>query len=260
MKRSERDEAIRLRREGVTYYDIMQRVGIPKSTLWRWLKAEGLVETQPQRLTELKRLAQQKGAAVVKARRIARTRAIMEQASGEIGVLSQRDLWLLGLALYWAEGSKQKPRNVSSGVIFTNSDPTAVQLFVRWVTEICGVPHAALTFELYLHETADGKRALTYWREQLGVSAEQLCRVRWKRHRPATRRTNVGDSYHGLIRVRVARSSALNRRIAGWVVGVGNALGSGVMGTRLTLDQKIPGSNPGSPAFDGAIVTSNHRV
>ena len=49
--------------------------------------------------------------------------------------------------------------------------------------------------------------------------------------------------------MRVARSSALNRRITGWIAGVNDALGSGVMVTRLTLDQKTPGSTPGSPAI-----------
>src|SRR3989338_6403626 len=109
MKSTEREEALQLRRGGVTYQEIMQRLGVTKSTLWRWLKAEGLVETQPQKLTELKRMAQRKGAAVVKARRLARTQVILGRASGEIGDLSHRDLWLLGLAFYWAEGAKQKP-------------------------------------------------------------------------------------------------------------------------------------------------------
>lgn len=249
MKRSERDGALRLRRQGLTYEAILRQSRVAKSTLWRWLKAEGLVETQPQRLTELKRIAQRKGAAVVKAARIARTQALLEASSQEIGVLSRRDLWLLGLALYWAEGAKQKPGNVSASVIFTNSDPLAIKLFMRWAQEICGVSEEQLSFELYLHETGDAQRARSFWSTQLQVPVEKLAHVRWKRHRPATRRTNVGDAYHGLVRVRVACSSALNRRIAGWIMGVGNSLGSGAMAAHLTLDQKTPGSNPGSPAL-----------
>jgi hypothetical protein len=168
MKRSERLDAIRLRREGSTYDDLMRRFGIAKSTLWRWLKADGLVEQQPQRLTELKRLAQRKGAAVVKANRIARTRAILDRASQDIGALSRRDLWFLGLALYWAEGAKQKPGNVSAGVIFTNSDPAAVRLFIVWVAEVCGISPERLSFDFYLHETADADRARHQCRSSVG--------------------------------------------------------------------------------------------
>ena len=131
MKQPERLEAVRLRRSGASYRDILTRNRVAKSTLWRWLKSDGLVATQPQRLTALRRAAQQKGAAAVKAARVARTHAILDQASREIEHLSRRDLWLLGLALYWAEGAKQKPGNVSAGVIFTNTDPIAVRLVIR---------------------------------------------------------------------------------------------------------------------------------
>ena len=88
MRRSDRAEAVELRRNGATYQRLMQQFGMAKSTLWHWLKSEGLVETQPQRLTELKRIAQRKAAATVKAARLARTHTIVEQARREIGSLS----------------------------------------------------------------------------------------------------------------------------------------------------------------------------
>ena len=249
MKSSARSEALQLRRVGISYHDIQRQCGVAKSTVWRWFKAEGLVATQPQQITALRRAAQQRGAAVVKAARLARTRAILEQASQEIGELSLRDLWLLGLAMYWAEGAKQKPGNVSAQVVFSNSDPAAIRLFMRWITEMCDIALSQVGFEIYLHETADGQKAQTYWAKELSLPIERLARIRWKRHRPATRRTNVGDSYHGLIRVRVARSCDLNRKISGWIVGVNASLGSGVRVTHLALDQKTPGSSPGSPAL-----------
>src|SRR3989338_3553068 len=139
MKHTARDHALLLRQQGTSYQEIMERVGVAKSTVWRWLKAGGLVEANPQQLTELKRLAQQKGAATVKAARLARTHAIVEAARQEIGMVSLRDLWMLGLALYWAEGAKQKPANVSVGVMFVNSDPTAIRLFLAWLRAMCQV-------------------------------------------------------------------------------------------------------------------------
>ena len=48
MKRFERVEALQLRQQGVTYRAIMERLGVSKSTLWKWLKREGVVETHPQ--------------------------------------------------------------------------------------------------------------------------------------------------------------------------------------------------------------------
>ena len=54
MKATQRLDAIQLRRNGVGYQAILGQLGVAKSTLWRWLKAEGLVETQLQQLTELR--------------------------------------------------------------------------------------------------------------------------------------------------------------------------------------------------------------
>ena len=247
MKRSERVKALALRQRGVTYRSIMEHLAISKSTLWKWLKAEGLVETHPQRLTELKRLAQQKGAALVKARRLERTKRILESAKADIGTLSQRDLWLVGAALYWAEGSKQKATNVSGGVVFSNSDSLAIRLFVDWLNRICHVSSEQLIFDIYLHETADAESARAFWVSQLGLSATTAINLYWKRHSLRTSRHNTGDSYHGLMRVKVRRSTALNRTIAGWVQGIGDGLGSGATVAHLALDQKIPGSIPGSP-------------
>jgi hypothetical protein len=113
MKRHERIEALRLRRAGASYQAILSELGVARSTLWRWLKAEGLVETQPQRLTEARRQAQRKAATVNHERRLQRTQAIVEQAKRDIPSLSGRELFLIGVALYWAEGTKQKPHNIS---------------------------------------------------------------------------------------------------------------------------------------------------
>lgn len=226
----------------------MDQLKLPKSTLWRWLKAEGMVETEPQRLTELKRLAQRKGAAVMKAQRLERTAQILSEARNQVGTISRRDLWLLGVALYWAEGSKQQPGNISAGVAFTNSDPLAVDIFLRWLQELCGIHLGDMRFAIYLHETANVHAARLFWITQLALPAGADVRVYLKRNRFRTNRRNIGAGYHGVMRVEVRRSTALNRRITGWIRGICDALGSGAMVARVTLDHQVPGSTPGSPA------------
>ena len=120
MKPAERCQALQLRRDGTSYQDIRRQLGVAKSTLWRWLKVEGLVETQPQRLTELRRAAQRRGAEAVRAKYVAHTQALIAHARQQVGRLSWRELWILGIALYWAEGTKQKAHNVAQRVVFTN--------------------------------------------------------------------------------------------------------------------------------------------
>lgn len=94
------------------------------------------------------------------------------------------------------------------------------------------------------------KSTLWRWLKAEGVVETHPQRLtEWKRHRPTTRRTNVGDSYHGLVRVRVSCSSALNRRITGWIAGINDSVGSSVRVTHRALDPANPGSSPGSPAL-----------
>ena len=44
----------------------------------------------------------------------------------------------------------------------------------------------------------------------------QFRRTTLKRHNPTTVRKNIGDSYHGCLRIDVRTSAALYRRIEGW--------------------------------------------
>ena len=248
MKGSERTQAVALRHHGATYQAIMDHLRVSKSTLWRWLKAEGLVETESQRLTELKRAAQRKGAARVKANYLARTKTIIEQARQEVEHLSKRDLWMLGVALYWAEGSKQKPYNVAQRVAFSNSDPAMVQLFLKWLKEICQIPRERLGFELFIHQSANVEAARQFWSSALQVSVEWLS-VRLKRHNVSPRRRNIGKSYVGLVRVTVRQSAALNRKIAGWIEGLARFTGESAKGKPGDFGSPYPGSSPGSPAL-----------
>lgn len=249
VNRTARSHAIELRRTGATYRELMGQFGVAKSTLWRWLKAEGLVETHPQKLTELKRAAQQRGAAVVRARRIERVARVLDEARKQVGQISDRELWLIGIALYWAEGAKQKPNDVSCGVLFSNSDVFAVQVFVEWLRRCCNIPPDLLTYDIYLHISADGPTTRAFWASELNLPATAKLNLYWKRHRPQTNRYNTGSSYHGVMRVRVPRSTELNRRIQGWVAGVAEALGSGLTVCHGALDPANPGSTPGSPAI-----------
>jgi hypothetical protein len=43
-----------------------------------------------------------------------------------------------------------------------------------------------------------------------------------KRHNPKTVRKNVGDTYHGCLRIDVRRSADLYRRIEGWAEAIMN--------------------------------------
>lgn len=221
-KIKEKDRAIALRKEGMSLRDIVKNVPVAKSTLSLWLREVHLSEPQKQRLTRKKYDAALRGALKRKTDRIIAAEKIYQVAEKDIGSISKRELWLMGVMLYWAEGAKQKEHSVSSSVKFSNSDPAMIRLFVRWLDEICSIPFDLLRFDVYIHETAKRTKQeiFHYWSQRVGIPISSFQSLYLKKGAIKTKRKNVGEGYFGLVSLKVYRSTILNRKIVGWVKGI----------------------------------------
>ncbi len=221
-KLSERQQAIKLRKEGKSYSEIIDLVPVSQSSLSLWLKNIRLTKEQTKRLLFRKQKGQSRGGLVRRKFREELESKIVEEAMGTIQALSKRELWLLGIIAYWCEGGKQKEGNISQGVVFANSDPFLLRLFVKWVKEFCQIRNENIVYTLYIHETGNISLALDYWSKILAIDAKEFGKTSIKRHNVLTKRKNTGENYHGLIRIRVRKSTNLNRTIKGWVMGINN--------------------------------------
>ena len=103
-----------------------------------------------------------------------------------------------------------------------NSDPSLIRFFLRFL-EATGTPAGSLAFRVYIHESADAKSAELFWLEVTGAQPEQFLRPALKRHSPKTVRKNVGEDYHGCLRIDVRRGSDLYRKIEGWAEAIMSA-------------------------------------
>lgn len=206
----------------MSYSEILNRVPVAKSTLSLWLRSVGLSQRQRQRLTRKKLKAARYGAQIRKERRIAITRALREQSVAEIEKVTGRELWLMGLMLYWAEGSKEKDYNVSQGMIFSNSDPSMIKLWIKWSRECLKVSLDRIAFEIYIHDSYQNRISSVkkYWSTVTGFPLSKFGKIYLKRDNPGTKRKNRGPAYQGLLRVRIRKSTNLNRKIAGWIEGI----------------------------------------
>lgn len=117
--------------------------------------------------------------------------------------------------LYWAEGTKEKEHSPSHQAVFTNSDPRMIKLFMKWLLEIMKVPTNYLDCSIYIHKTADVPKALNFWSKVIACDKSKI-KVYFKKHSVKTNRKNTGESYKGLLRITVRKSSNLNRKIAAW--------------------------------------------
>jgi hypothetical protein len=73
---------------------------------------------------------------------------------------------------------------------------------------------------VFIHENADVESAQRFWLDVTGAAVDQFLTPALKRHNPKTVRKNVGDSYHGCLRIGVHRSADLYRRIEGWSAAI----------------------------------------
>ena len=213
--------AISLRKEGLSYSDILKKVFVAKSTLSLWLRSVGLSKKQKQTLTERKLIAIRKGGVKKREQRLRKIETIDKSTFCDIGQLGNRELWLAGIMLYWAEGEKQKETNVSVGIKFSNSDPEMLSFFIFWLKEYLKIIDDDIVLELYIHDNFKEIKDIfvEYWSNELGYPRNKFNKVYYKKNKVMTMRKNVNQNYHGQINVRVRRSTDLNRRIAGWIKG-----------------------------------------
>ncbi len=220
-KEAEYEVAIQMRKDGRTYNEILDVLPVAKSTLSLWLRSVGLAEPQKQRITQRRIDAQRKGAQSRRNSRLLEIENLTVQGQKDVGRITSRELWLIATALYWAEGSKQNSTSVSAGIQFGNSDVRMLNVFIKWLSAL-EVPADDINYELYVHDNRKNQfeEFCRWWAARLAINRSRIDRVYFKRDKPKTKRTNVGDLYHGLIRIRVRSSTVLNRKISGWVEGI----------------------------------------
>ncbi|MGW7516675.1 hypothetical protein ACWGJ2_13890 [Streptomyces sp. NPDC054796] len=210
-----RQRARELRREGATYAEIVAELGVAKSSVSLWVRDL----PQPSASAERMRQAREARWASYRVRRERTRQAAMEAAAREIGTLTDRELFLVGVGLYWAEGSKSKPYRLTEDVTFVNSDPGMIRVYLAWLS-LLGVPHERLYFRVMIHESADVTAAERYWADLVEADVNTFRKTTLKRHNPKTTRQNTGADYRGCLVVRVAQGADLYRRIEGWWNGI----------------------------------------
>lgn len=209
-----------LRRQGLDYARIAAELGVSKSSVSLWVRDI----PRPERLSyEECRKRSADGARryweAERPAREARREAVRAAAEAEIGPLTPRELIIAGAIAYWCEGGKNKSYRRTDRVVFVNSDPALVSMFLKFLG-VAGAQGKDLIFQVQIHENADVESAEAFWLDLTRAAPDQFRRPSLKRHNPKTVRKNTGQEYRGCLRVEVRRSSLLYRRIEGWSLAI----------------------------------------
>jgi DNA-binding transcriptional MerR regulator len=163
MRKKDMTEAIRLRKEGRSYDEIKSALKISKSTLSCWLREHPLSSEQSSELRgRSKRIESFRETARIK--RQVRQEAVNKSALQRLGVLSGRDIFIAGLALYWGEGYK----TAEATTALANTDPAMCKFFIRWLKDF-GISKEKLRVRLQLYSDMNPKSEMAFWSKTLNL-------------------------------------------------------------------------------------------
>lgn len=214
----EREKAREMRRKGASVPEISRAFGIAKSTAFEITKGIAW-EVSPEGVERRRNQARAYWRAQ-NARRDDARMAAQRRAQNEVDRMSDRELLLVGAALYWAEGTKAKPWRMNDEyLVFVNSDPDVIRVYLGWL-RILGVRFDRLRFRVMIHESADVAAAERHWAGVVGCHPLEFGRATLKRHNAKTVRKNTSANYHGCLVVRVSMSTKEYWRMAGLWHGI----------------------------------------
>jgi hypothetical protein len=170
----DRQKAIKLRKQGKTYGQIKQELGITKSTLSDWLSDYPLSKRQLDLIEEEasrnKSLGIEKTIITKQRKREKRLGNIYKNEKNRWLSLSLKELELAGLFLYWGEGKK----NLRSSLAINNTDPQVVKFALYWMTRVLKVPKNKVKVELHLYSDMDVEKEISFWAKGLRIPKAQF--------------------------------------------------------------------------------------
>lgn len=207
--------AIELRATGYSYAQVEAELGVARSTLHHWFRNEAEHSTEVHRRRMLSR---SKAAATIITRNAAQRSANYAIARQELrsilgGALEHRDLFMAGLTMYWAEGTKSHAR-----VSVTNSDPDIARLFVSWAERFLGTTRGQFRAFIFAYPDTNIDAAEAFWAGEVNIPSSQFYPAQIDR-RVGKSRDKRGKLPYGTLHLNICGpgGAELHRRIMAWI-------------------------------------------
>ncbi len=207
--------ARKMRRGGESIRAIAKSLGVSKGSVSLWCR--DIVLSREQVLRLVKRdvaggmLGRMKAWEWHKQEKRERYKKYHTLGYGAVVKLGEYELFLTGLALYWAEGSKRDGR-----VLLTNSDPQMIQLYIRWLKECFKIEPREITCRITINELHRSRKEEIemYWSGVTGIPITQFTKTTMI-HSKWTKSYENRKTYYGVLAVHVQRSTNLSYRVMG---------------------------------------------
>lgn len=186
--RTDREKAIKLRKQGKSYNEICAELGMSKSTLSNWFRGLDFSQEIKRNLTEesarisssrMRDLNRIRGETLKATYEIA-----LQEAREELEIYKDNPLFISAVIAYWGEGDKVQKGQVR----IINTDPNMIKLFKKFLLEICKVPEGKLYGALYIY--LDEQVCKSFWSKETGITRFHKTMILPSRHK--TRKLKKG--------------------------------------------------------------------
>lgn len=211
-KRNFKIEAVKLRKQGLSYNEIRKQVKVAKSTLSLWLKDVPLTEKQKKRLYTKNIFILNRGPQSQKERRLREIADIVNSAKKEVSEsISLESYRLFGAALYWAEGTKKQRLEI------TNSDPYLILFMVKWFEKMFDIKPTTLKGWLNIYPQQNDLEIKKFWSQLTGIPLENFGKSYVK---PLSKNYKKNTLYYGTVKITAPKGTDKRHRIFGWTKAV----------------------------------------
>jgi hypothetical protein len=210
--RKDKEKAIQLRKQGISYKKIRAEIGVPISTLSTWLKNKPWSRSIKNKLTTEASLGHPDKVKLMAQANKERWRLKHEEyrstAVREFERLKNSPLFLAGIMLYWGEGNKA-PKN--SIVRFTNNDPEMLKTFNLFLTRSIGISPDKISASLLLYPDLIDSVQKHFWSKAISMPVERFNKSVYIKTRHPKKRLSFGVCHI------VVNSRALKEMILKWI-------------------------------------------
>ncbi len=154
----------------MSYSQIKKELGVSKSTLSIWLRMYPLSKQQIRILRDVSEVRIEKFRESMRKKREKRLLTYYEEEKGKLLPLSDRELFIAGLFLYWGEGNKAS----RSAVALYNTDPTMVRFGLYWLKKSLGITVDKIRVRLHLYSDMNIEQETAYWEQVLSLPSHNF--------------------------------------------------------------------------------------
>ena len=190
-----------MRRRGMTLDEIVERLALPKTTVYYWIKDLPIQDTE--RRSEARRRA----SAANSGRAAAVREAAYLDGRATFSTLCYLDGFRDFVCMYIGEGFKRTRHCVALG----NSDPAVVRLAAYWIRL---QSRNKVTYYVQYHADQDLDELRRFWSDQLGTSPDEIRLQRKSNSRRLGGR--MWRSKYGVLTVRSC-DTMFRARLRGWI-------------------------------------------